>query len=125
MATQYINQATSNVTIDEQEIDFTSNTVTAELFDDTSVTLEKSQSSDIVVSGGTITYTFVITNLSISALTDFNFLDTIPTGMTYAAGSFEVNATPETPTISGQDLSYQFATLPTGATTVTFDCDIS
>jgi uncharacterized repeat protein (TIGR01451 family) len=125
MATQYINQATANVTVDGQEINFASNSVTSELFDETSVTLVKTQSSDLVVSGGTITYTVIITNLSLAALTDFNFLDTIPTGMTYINGSFEVNGTPETPNITGQDLSYQFTTLPIGVTTVTFDCDVT
>ncbi|MNT10363.1 hypothetical protein D3C72_1451900 [compost metagenome] len=124
MATQYTNQSTSNVTIEGQLLNFQSNTVLSELFTDASVTLVKSQSADLVVSGGSITYTIVISNLSLTSLNDFNLLDTIPTGMTYTADSFKVNATAQTPTINNQDLSYNFETLPVGVTTVTFDCTI-
>ena len=124
MATQYMNQATASVTINGQEVNFESNTVIAELFGDTSVTLLKTQSSNIVVSEGTITYTIIITNNAIDSVSNFNLLDTIPTGMTYVDESFEVNEVAETPTIVDQELSYQFAILPTGVTTITFDCDV-
>lgn len=125
MATQYSNQSTSDVTIEGQKVSFQSNTVVSELFTDASVTLAKTQNVDLVVSGGSITYTIVITNLSLTALTNFNLLDTIPTGMSYTASSFKVNGSAQTPTITNQDLSYQFATLPVGVTTVTFDCTVA
>ena len=125
MATQYINQATSNATIDGTQVDFSSNNVTAELFDNTSITLVKTQSNTLVVSGGTMTYTVTITNLALAAITNLNFLDTIPTGMTYTTDSFEVGGVSETPTIVGQNLSYTIATLPIGVTVVTFECDVT
>lgn len=124
MATQYMNQATASVTIHGQEMNFESNTVIAELFEDTSVTLLKTQSSNIVVSEGTITYTIIITNNAIDSVSNFNLLDTIPNGMTYVDESFKINGIADTPTIVDQELSYQFTTLPTGVTTVTFDCDV-
>ena len=86
--------------------------------------LVKAQSSNMVVSAGTITYTITITNNTINSISNFNLLDTIPTGMSYAAGTFKINGTPESPTLTGQDLSYQFAALSTGITVITFDCDV-
>ena len=125
MATQFINQATSAINIDGQELAFSSNTVTSELLDDTVLTLVKTQNSSIVASGGTITYTIVISNLSLSNLSDFTLEDIIPTGMSYRPVTFEVNGTAQTPTVSGQFLTYRFATLPVGETIVTFTCAVA
>lgn len=125
MATQFINKATSTVTVAGQLVNFSSNTVTAELLDSTLVTLVKTQSSDLVASGSTITYTVVITNLSLTILSNFNFSDVIPTGMSYATGTFKVNGTTQTPVITGQDLTYTLTTLPLGITTLTFVCNVA
>ncbi len=125
MATQFSNKATSNVVVDGQTVNFSSNTVVAELFDSSSVTLVKSQNTPLVVSGGTITYTVVITNLALTPVTNFNFLDTIPTGMSYKTGTFTVNGTSQSPTVTGQNLSYVITTLATGVTTVVFECDVA
>ncbi|MDD3303976.1 MAG: hypothetical protein PHP54_03570 [Clostridia bacterium] len=125
MATQYVNQATSNVTISGQQVNFSSNSVTAQLLDTTLVTLVKTQSSALVVSGGSITYSIAITNLSLSPITNFNFQDIIPTGMTYQTGTFKINAATQTPVIAGQNLSYVFTTLPIGLSTVSFTCNVT
>lgn len=124
MATQFVNEASSTATIDGSEIEFTSNSVTAELLDDTSLTLVKTQSQDLVVSGSTITYTIVITNNATAALTDVDFSDTIPTGLTYTTDSFTVNGVSETPTVSGQDLTYTISSLSVGATVIIFSVTV-
>lgn len=125
MATQFINQATSNVTIAGKEVSFQSNTVTAQLLDSTLLTMVKTQSTELVVSGGTITYTIVITNLSLAPLVNFEFEDIIPTGMSYETGSFRVNGLTKTPVISDQTLSYNFDILPIALTTVSFVCNVA
>lgn len=125
MATLFTNKATSNATVLGQTVTFESNEVTSELFDNASVTLLKTQSSLLVVSGGKLTYTVTITNLSIAPITNFNFLDTIPVGLTYAPGTFTVGGVSQTPTVVGQDLSYTIASLPIGPTIVIFECDVA
>lgn len=120
MATQFINKAILSTVIGESPIEFDSNEVTAELIDDTSVTLLKTQSEDIVVTGSVVTYTIVITNNAPEALADVDFSDVIPTGLTFNEGSFTVNGTTQTPTIVEQNLSYEIASLEIGNTTIEF-----
>ena len=120
MATQFINKADATATIGETQVDFSSNTVTAELLTNETISIVKSQSQDVVVSGSEIVYTIVITNNGTYPLTDVDFFDTIPTGLTYKVGSFKVNTVTETPITTGQDLSYVIASLPAGNTTVEF-----
>lgn len=124
MATQFVNKATGDVIVNGQTVNFTSNTVTAELFDVNSITLVKSQLPDLVTSGGKISYTITITNTSLYEVDNFNFLDTIPDGMTYATGTFKVGDQVQTPTVTGQDIGYTFDKLPVGITIVTFECDV-
>lgn len=125
MATQYNNQAKSQVTIDGQTVNFSSNTITASLLDINSITLVKSQDKALVVSGGTINYTIVITNLNLTPISNFTFADAIPAGMTYATGTFKVNTAVQTPTIAGQNLSYVISSLALGVTTITFTCNVA
>ena len=120
MATKFINEAVASATVDGTDLDFTSNNVTAELFDSDTLSLLKSQNTDIVVSGGTLTYTIVITNTGTVELENVIFSDVIPTGLTYDADSFTVNGGAQTPTVEGQNLSYTIANLPSGDTTVVF-----
>ena len=47
--------------------------------------------------GDTLTYTITVTNVSLNALTNLPFTDTIPTGATFVTESFTVNGTAATP----------------------------
>lgn len=71
--------------------------------------------------GDTLTYTITITNLSLSALPTLPFTDTIAQGMTYNTGSFSVNGSTATPTITGNTLSYTIPAIPSlGTATIQF-----
>ena len=70
-----------------------------------------------VQTGDTVTYTVEITNPTTSAISNISFSDTIPTGMTYITGSFKVNSSVVSPTITGQVLSYNLTSLNASATT--------
>lgn len=56
--------------------------------------------------GDTLTYTVTITNLGLSAITNLPFTDAVPAGSTFVAGSFTVNGTAATPTVTGSTLTY-------------------
>ncbi len=49
--------------------------------------LSKSAAPDPVVAGGEVTYTIIVTNNGPSVSTNFNVADTLPSGVTYVAGS--------------------------------------
>lgn len=71
--------------------------------------------------GDTLTYTITITNLSLSALPTLPFTDTIAQGMTYNTGSFSVNGSVATPTITGNTLAYTIPAIPSlGTATIQF-----
>lgn len=125
MAKQFINQALATVTVAGQQVNLSSNTVTAALLDNTVVTLVKTQSNNLVAVGSTITYTIVITNLSIEELKNFNFQDILPVGLTYQVDSFKVDNVVKVPVVADQSLSYNFDKLPIGATTVNFVCKVA
>lgn len=59
----------------------------------------------------TLTYTILITNLSLTAITTLPFEDIIPGGSTYVAGSFEVNDATATPTLTDNVLTYTIPTI--------------
>lgn len=56
--------------------------------------------------GDTLTYTVTITNLGLSAITNLPFTDVVPAGGTFVTGSFTVNGTAATPTVTGGTLTY-------------------
>ena len=56
--------------------------------------------------GDTLTYTITVTNVSLNALTNLPFTDTIPTGATFVTGSCTVNGTAATPTVTNNTLTY-------------------
>ena len=124
MATQFINSATAIGDVDGTKLSFNSNTVTAELFDNDTLTLNKSQNISIVVQGSTITYTVVITNTGSVTLNAVEFEDSIPTGLTFEAESFTVNGNSETPIITGQDLKFTIPTVESGDTTIVFNVTV-
>lgn len=75
--------------------------------------------------GEDLTYTITITNVGLSSITNLPFSDVIPEGSEYVTGSFTVNGTSATPTITGSTLSY---TIPTvgilGTATITFQVEV-
>lgn len=71
--------------------------------------------------GDNLTYTITITNVGLTSLTNVIFSDDIPNGTEYVVGSFQVNGSPATPTITGDTLSYTIPTiLPPGTAIVSF-----
>ncbi len=122
MATQYINEANLVATVEETEVTFVSNKAKARLFDSKAISLTKTQDKSLVVSGSTITYTVVIKNKSEDEISDVNFIDVLPSGLSYIIGTFSVNSVTTEPVISGQELSYTITTLLSGETTVIFSC---
>lgn len=123
MATEFVNKATGSFSISGTNYNVESNIVTAELL--LSITMVKSQSLLIVNSGDTQTYTIVITNPNIFTVDNFAFSDIIPAGMSYVTGTFKINGTVVTPTISGNTISRTINPLAIGVTTVTFNCNVS
>ncbi len=107
---------------------FSSNTVLANLLDN--ITLSKTQngvSTPIdVVSGQQVDYQIVIKNPNSTSFSNVKFMDNIPSGMNYITGTFKVNGSTQTPTISGNVLSYIISTLPgSGSVTIDFSVTVS
>lgn len=90
-------------------VETASNTVTTLL--NLPPTLVKTVDLLTAVIGDTLTYTVVITNLNLAALSNIAFTDIIPTGCEYVPGSFKLNGSAVTPTIAGQTLTYTLASL--------------
>ena len=75
--------------------------------------------------GDKLTYTVTITNLSLSALTNLPFTDTLPAGVTYVTDSFTVNSTKATPTVTSSTLTYTIPSIAAGATaTIQFQVNV-
>lgn len=66
--------------------------------------------------GDTLTYTVTVANVSLSALTDLPFTDTLPAGSAYVADSFTVDSTAATPTVTGNTLTYTIPNIDASAT---------
>lgn len=88
-------------------------------------TIVKSVDKLISNIGDTLTYTIVITNVALSAITDLPFSDTIPAGAEYTESSFKLNGTTVTPTIADDTLNYTIPSIGIlGVATITFQVDI-
>lgn len=75
--------------------------------------------------GDTLTYTVTITNVGLSPLTNLPFTDTLPTGATFTSGSFTVNGTAATPTLTSNTLTYTIPTIPAlGAAVLQFQVKV-
>lgn len=84
-------------------------------------TLLKTVDKLIASIGDELTYTIVITNVALQALTNLPFSDVIPAGTEYVNASFTVNGTPQTPTIASGTLSYTIPNIGIlGVATITF-----
>lgn len=68
--------------------------------------------------GEIVTYTVTISNPSEVSMSNLAFTDSLPAGITYLAGSFEVNGSPATPTVSGNNLTYNIPAIGAGQSVV-------
>src|SRR5574344_2158643 len=69
-------------------------------------TLLKTVDKLIASIGETLTYTIVITNVALGAITNLPFSDTIPAGTEYIDNSFTLNGSSATPTITDGVINY-------------------
>lgn len=99
-----INNIENYSTITYNSTPINSNTVNTILLLDP--TILKTVDKLTAVIGETLTYTIVITNLALSAITDLPFADTIPDGAEYITDSFTLNGSPVSPTITGGVINY-------------------
>ena len=68
--------------------------------------------------GEVVTYTVTISNPSEVSMSNLTFTDALPAGITYLAGSFEVNGSPTTPIVSGNNLTYNIPAIGAGQNVV-------
>lgn len=88
-------------------------------------TMLKSVDKLIASIGDTLTYTIVITNVSLSALTNVEFADAIPEGTVYVDDSFKLNGTAVVPIISEDTLYYTISSIDIlGVATVSFQVEV-
>lgn len=88
-------------------------------------TLLKAVDKLIANIGDTLTYTVTITNLNINPINNLDFADVLPDGCTFVNGSFNVNGTVATPSVTNNTLTYvipQIAALGTAA--ITFQVEV-
>lgn len=112
-------------------LDITSNVVTTTLADLLAPLVVKAVSPVTSIlepaeTGDTLTYTVTIQNINpLAPITNLLFTDVLPAGVTYVAGSFEVNGTPATATIVGQTLTYTIPNIAALTTvTITFEVTV-
>ncbi|MCL2176563.1 MAG: hypothetical protein FWB72_01225 [Firmicutes bacterium] len=108
MAETILNQSGLNFEICEDQMVVLSNEVEAtELV----IIVTKTQSCPYFVVGGTITYCTTIENQSEIPLEDLKWFDNLDQRLTYVEDSFLVDGTQQTPTIDGQELSFNIDTI--------------
>lgn len=101
----------------------TSNTVETLLL--LAPTVVKAVDKAVASIGDTLTYTVVITNLGLGALTNLPFTDVLSAGCTYVDGSFTLNGTAATPTLTAGSLNFTIPTVAAlGTATIRFQVNI-
>ena len=109
-----LNNATIDVLVDGEVKTIPSNDVEVEII---SLSIVKSSSSTWTIEGGTIHYCVAVTNNdTMTTITDTVFRDDLDGRLTYVTDSFTVDNNPETPVISGQEISFTIPTLAPGQT---------
>lgn len=84
-------------------------------------TLLKTVDKLVASIGETLTYTIVITNVALQAITNLPFSDVIPDGTEYVDDSFKLNGTTVTPTITDDTLNYTIPSIGIlGIATISF-----
>lgn len=72
-----------------------------------------------------LTYTVVITNVGLSAITNIPFTDVLPAGSQFVTGSFKENNAQVTPTLTNNTLTYKIPSIAAlGITTLTFQVTV-
>ena len=102
------NQTFLDLELCEEAVTVQSNQVETDIID---LTIVKSASCNVALVGGKICYKVTITNNSDVDLEYIMFRDPLAPNLTYIEGSFEVDGTPQTPTIVGNELQYEL-TIP-------------
>ena len=75
--------------------------------------------------GDTLNYTITVTNLGTAAITNLPLSDKVPAGASYVSGSFKVNGTAATPTVTDSTLTYTIPSIPAlGTATVVFQATV-
>lgn len=75
--------------------------------------------------GEVLTYTVVVTNPGLSAISNLPFSDTLPAGCTFETGSFTVNGAAQTPTVTGNTLTYTIPSVGVlGTSTIQFQVTV-
>lgn len=75
--------------------------------------------------GDVLTYTIVITNLALSAVTNLPFTDVIPAGANYVNASFTLNGAAATPTLTANTLTYTIPAISSlGVATIRFQVTV-
>lgn len=88
-------------------------------------TILKAVDKAIANIGENLTYTITITNIGLVAMVDIPFSDTVPLGAEYIDGTFILNGSTVTPTITDRTLSYTIPSIPAlGIATVEFQVEV-
>jgi uncharacterized repeat protein (TIGR01451 family) len=80
------------------------------------IVITKTVDQQAVVTGSRLIFAVTFTNSSLSTLTNATLVDTLPPGIAYGPGTARVDGVPSEPQVSGRVLTWQFGTVPTGAT---------
>jgi uncharacterized repeat protein (TIGR01451 family) len=116
------NQAHIEVDGCDEVIDFISNEVESHFLN---IELKKRVNCIWAIHGKNLTYCVDIINRSTAKVPDVRFRDTLDLGVQYVSGSFMVNGTPQTPSISGQTLTYLIPNLDLNQTiTICFEVKV-
>lgn len=102
----------------EEAMVVNSNTVETEIID---LQVTKTANVPFTMVGQTICYTVTIVNNSDVDVEDILFTDPLESYLTYVDGSFAVDGTPETPTVTGNEIQYELS-VPAGATVLVTFC---
>ena len=84
------------------------------------VTVEKNANCSWIIKGSSISYCVTIKNTSTTVELPATFRDQLIEGLTYINGTFTVNGSSQTPTVTGQELSYRVTLSPNSETVICF-----
>lgn len=88
-------------------------------------TILKTVDKAVASIGDVLTYTILISNLGLTIMNNLPFTDILPDGITYVEGSFKLNNSTVTPTITGKTLTYTLGSIAAlGTATINFQATI-
>jgi len=112
MAETLTNQSSLDLELCNAEVTIVSNEIEVNELD---LTMTKTADCAYFVVGSVITFCVEIANGSDIELEDLHWYDVLDDRFTYVDDSFTVDGQPETPTIEGQEISWDIDTLGTAA----------